>query len=62
MKEEKFKPKYRICKNCKNRFWATRKWHKYCSQTCRLKYWRKTHPYLTSEELAQIKERLGIIE
>ncbi|MHA1215697.1 MAG: hypothetical protein ACTSPG_10385 [Candidatus Hodarchaeales archaeon] len=62
MEKEKFKPKQRVCKYCKNPFWAIRKWHKFCSQSCRLKYWRETHPYLTSEELAEIKKKLGIKE
>jgi len=58
----KFKPESRRCKNCGKTFIATRFWAKYCSPACRVAYYRKTHPQLSPEELAQIKERLGIRE
>ena len=56
----KFIPEKRICKNCGKEYMARRKWAKYCSDACRIAYFRKTHPQLSPEELKQIKERLGI--
>lgn len=52
----------KICKNCGEIFTAYRPHAKYCSDSCRMHHWRITHPYLTPEELKQMKERLGISE
>lgn len=58
----KFKPERRKCKNCNKDFTAMRSWARYCSDACRIAYFRKTHPQLSPEELKEIKERLGIRE
>jgi len=58
----KFKFNKRRCKSCGEGFMATRFWHEYCSDVCRVAYYRKTHPQLSPEELRQIKEKLGIKE
>lgn len=56
----KFKPERRKCKNCGKEYTAIRSWAKFCSDTCRIANYRKSHPQLSPEELKQIKERLGI--
>jgi len=58
----KFKPERRTCKNCGKSYTAMRYWAKYCSASCRIAYFRKTHPHISPEELKQIKDRLGIQE
>jgi len=57
---EKFKPVPRKCKSCGKTFTAMRSWARYCDASCRMAYFRKTHPLLTPEELKQIKDRLGL--
>ena len=52
----------KICKNCNETFEAYRPHAKFCSTACRAEFWRKTHPFLSAEELKKIKERLGIVE
>jgi len=48
------------CLFCKQPFEKKRDWHKFCSSKCRYLYWKETHPYLNSEEIAEIKKRLNI--
>ena len=62
MAKNQFEHEKRKCKNCGEEFIATRGWSRFCSSACRLKYWRRGHPYLPPEELKRIKEKLGIQE
>jgi len=59
---KKFKPIKRNCKYCGKTFTAIRSWHIFCPNNgkCRIAYYRKTHPYLSPEELKEIKSKLGI--
>jgi len=50
----------KVCKNCGKIFSALRPHAKYCSSSCRMQAWRITHPYITPEELKEMKDRLGI--
>jgi len=48
------------CKNCNKPFPIKRKWQVFCSPSCRSENWRKNHPTITPEELAEIKKKLNI--
>ena len=54
------KPEVKICEECGNEYYPTRSWQKFCHPDCRMANWKKKHPYITPEELKEIKEKLGI--
>ena len=49
MKKSKAYPKA-LCKECKEEYEQKRKWHKFCSDYCRYKYFDKTHPRVKINE------------
>jgi hypothetical protein len=55
---EKAKPKN--CKNCGKEFIPCRAWQVFCDTPCRVENWRKNHPTITPQELAEIKQKLNI--
>ena len=52
----------KTCKNCNHPFTAYRPHAKFCSDSCRMEYWRKKHPMLTADERKQIMDKLNIKE
>jgi len=61
MKEYKpYKPIIKNCEFCGRKYLSKRKHSRFCCVTCRATAWRKEHPYLTTEELKEIKSKLGI--
>lgn len=48
------------CKECKKEFDPHRHWQIFCSSSCRIHNWKKSHPYISTEDLAEIKRKLNI--
>jgi hypothetical protein len=56
----KFQSEERICKNCSVKFEAIRRHQLYCSDRCRLDFWRKKNS--DPQKISEIEHRLRIVE
>ena len=54
------KPKTKICEECGKEYPPNRSWQRFCHPDCRMANWKRQHPYITPEDLKEIKEKLGI--
>ena len=49
------KPKKR-CLNCKKMFTVYREWARFCTPKCRLAYWQRVHPRISTVELEHLRK------
>jgi len=54
------KKEARNCKECNKEFVVHRDWQVFCSPFCRMQNWKRNHPHISAEDLAEIKKKLNI--
>ncbi len=43
------------CKNCGKSFTVFRKWAEFCGPLCRVEFWQKNNPRISSAELERLR-------